>query len=202
MTYEEIVKYVQKKAAKADVKNAEPVAIQVDIVGEGEGAFYVAVKEGKLEVEPYQYFDHDAKLVVAGDVLADVVDGKLDITKAMNEGKLRVEGNVEKVSVFKTFASKPAAKKAAPKAEAKKEAPKAAEKKETVKAAPAKKAAPKAEPKKEAPKAEVKKEAPKAEVKKEAPKAPAKKAAPKAAEKKETVKAAPKAPAKKATKKK
>ena len=66
MTYEEIVGYVKKKAAKADAKNFGPVAVQIDITGEGEGAFYVAVSDGKVDVQPYEYFDHNAKVVADG----------------------------------------------------------------------------------------------------------------------------------------
>ena len=48
MTYEKIVDYVQKKFAKLDVSKTGDVAVQIDVTGEGEGAFYVAVKEGKF----------------------------------------------------------------------------------------------------------------------------------------------------------
>ena len=165
MTYEKIVDYVQKKFAKLDVSKIGDVAVQIDVTGEGEGAFYVAVKEGKGAVEPYEYYDHDAKIIADGGDIIAIVDGKLDAVAAFNEGKIRVEGNVEKVAELKNVFG---VKKAAPakKAPAKKAAP-------AKKTEPAKKAesAKKEEPaKKEEVKAEVK-----AEAKKPAAK-PAKKA--------------------------
>ena len=165
MTYEKIVDYVQKKMAKVDAADTENLAVQVDVTGEGEGAFYIAVCDGKLDVEPYEYYDHDAKIVVDSSDLLDIVDWKLDAAKAFNEGKIRVEGNVEKfISIKALF---PAA------APAKKAAAKPAAKKAPAKKAPAKKAeVKKTEEKKEEPKKEA---APKAAAKPAAKKAPAKK---------------------------
>lgn len=192
MTYEKIVSAVKKAIGKKDVSKMADVAVQVDIIGEGEGAFYVAVKEGKVEVAPYEYYDYTAKYVVTADELMDVVSGKV---AADSVGT--VEGDAAALAVL--AGAKAPAKKAAAKAPAKKAAAKAPAKK-----APAKKAA---APKAPAKKAEVKKEAPKAAEKKaEAPKAAAKAPAKKAtaakapAKKAAAPKAAAKAPAKKATK--
>ncbi len=196
MTYEEIVALVKKGVAKADVSKAEPFAVQIDIKGEGEGAFYVALKDGELKVEPFEYYDHDAKIDVTGEDLKDIVSGKINLVDAFNEGKAYAVGDVSKLAVVADLFKKAPAKKApAKKAPAKKEeAPKAEVKKAPAKKAPAKK--------EETVKAEVKKEeASKAETKK----APAKKAP---AKKEETVKAevkkeeAPKAETKKAPAKK
>ena len=160
MTYEKIVDYVQKKMAKVDAAATENLAVQVDVTGEGEGAFYIAVCDGKLDVEPYEYYDHDAKIVVDSSALIDIVDGKLDAAKAFNEGKIRVEGNVEKfISIKALFPAAAPAKKAAAKPAAKKAPAKKAEEKKT-------------EVKKEEPKKEA---APKAAAKPAAKKAPAKK---------------------------
>ena len=146
MTYEKIVDYVQKKMAKVDAAATENLAVQVDVTGEGEGAFYIAVCDGKLDVEPYEYYDHDAKIVVDSSDLIDIVDGKLDAAKAFNEGKIRVEGNVEKfISIKALFpAAAPAKKAEEKKTEVKKEEPK----KEAAPKAAAKPAAKKAPAKK------------------------------------------------------
>ena len=187
MTYDKIVSYVKKAVAKKDVSKLEDVALQIDVVGEGEGALYVEVKEGKLDVQPYEYYDYTAKLVISADELIAAVDGKAD------KAAFQIEGDVEKISALinvitaKAAAAKKApAKKAAAKKPAAKKAPAkkapAAKKPAAKKATPAKKAAPAkaATPAKAAAPA-VKKEAPKAAApaaKKEAPKAatPAKKA--------------------------
>ena len=167
MTYEEIVGYVKKKAAKADAKNFGAVAVQIDITGEGEGAFYVAVADGKVDVQPYEYFDHNAKVIADGNDFIAFLDGK------KGAEVLTVEGDENAVAIVKSFA-------AAEKAPAKKAAAKPAEKKEEVK---------KAEP--------AKAEAKKAEAKPAEKKAPAKKAAAKPAAKTVAKPATKKTPAKK-----
>lgn len=191
MTYEKIVSYVKKALTKKDVSKLADVAVQVDIIGEGEGAFYVAAKDGKVEVAPYEYYDYTAKYVVTADELMNVVDGKV---AADTVGT--VDGDASALALL-VAEKKAATKKAAAKAPAKKAAAKAPAKKAEAKA-PAKKA----EVKKEAPKAAEKKaEAPKAAAKAPAKKAAAPKAAAKAPAKKAAApKAAAKAPAKKATK--
>lgn len=197
MTYEKIVSTVKKSLAKADASKVKTtVAVQVDIVGEGEGAFYVKVDDGTLAIEPYEYYDHDAKLIVSAKDCVDLFGGKLDVVKAYEEGKIKAEGDVEKLLSLKEMlpaakkaapAKKPAAKKAAPAKKAAKPAAKApAKKAEPAKAAkaPAKKAEPvkaeaKAAEKKTEVKAVEKKTAAKPAVKKAEPaKAPAKKAVP------------------------
>ncbi|MDE6531430.1 MAG: SCP2 sterol-binding domain-containing protein, partial [Lachnospiraceae bacterium] len=115
MTYEQIVKSAKKALAKVDVSKADQVAIQVDIVGEGEGAFYVKVQDGTLAIEPYEYYDHDAKLIVSGKDCVDLFNGKLDAVKAYEAGKITVEGNLESVLKLKDLipAKAAAAKKTA-----------------------------------------------------------------------------------------
>lgn len=205
MTYEKIVSTVKKALAKADASKVKTtVAVQVDIVGEGEGAFYVKVDDGKLDVEPYEYYDHDAKLIVSAKDCVDLFGGKLDVVKAYQDGSIRVEGNIEKLLGLKEMIPAAAAKKAAP---AKKAAKPAAKKAAPAKKAAAKPAAKKAEPAKKAEsvKAEAKVAEKKVEVKAAEKKpvakkaAPAKKAAKPAAKKAEPAKAVAKAPAKKAT---
>ena len=49
MTYEEIVEFVRKNLTKTGAKTVKKnVAVEFDIYGEGEGAFYVAVNDGVL----------------------------------------------------------------------------------------------------------------------------------------------------------
>ncbi len=150
MTYEEIVAYAKKKMADVDVTEYKGhLAVQVNITGEGEGAFYVELNDSTVAVEPYEYYDRDAVLIATADVFNALVDGKKDAVAAYLAGELAIEGDVEKAQEFgnilknkkKKAAKKAPAKKAvAKKAPAKKETTKKETvKKETVKKAPAKK---------------------------------------------------------------
>lgn len=101
MTYEEIVEKVRTRLK--DVKEDKLtgfLAIQVNITGEGEGAFYVEVKDGKLSVEPYEYNDRQAKVIMSSTNFLKLLEGKLDPVAAFTLGKLKIEGSVEKVLEF------------------------------------------------------------------------------------------------------
>lgn len=152
MTYEEIVAYTKKKVAAANFKSYKGhLAAQVNITGEGEGAFYIELNDAAVAVEPYEYYDRDVILVSNADVFIAILDGKKAAQDAVAAGELKLVGNVEKaLELAEAFKKKAPAKKATP---AKKAEAKPAAKKE----APAKKAEAKPATKKAAP--AVKKEA-------------------------------------------
>lgn len=176
MTFEEMFAQAKTMLENASAKNADTaVAVQFDVSGEGCGAFYAVVSadSDKLTIEPYDYKGHDVL------VSADAAE-LLDALRSAETDALTVEGDWDKVAVFReVLATLPTPKKAAApkaKAPAKKTAAKAAPKKDEAPkaaAAAAKKAEPaKAEPKKAAaPKAAAEKAVKPAEtaVKKEEP---------------------------------
>ena len=146
MTYEKIFETTKKTVMKSDVSNIDGhLAVQVDIIGEGEGAFYIELKDNQLFVEPYEYYDHDCKFIISGDDFIKMVNGKLDPVLAYTTGKLKVEGSVDKALEFKKIVD--SVKKQEKKAAAKKPA---AEKKTATKKAEAKPAAEKKAPAKKA----------------------------------------------------
>lgn len=157
MTYSEIYSYVKSAVAKKNVKKLGNVAISIYVTDEGAtGEFYIAVKDGELEIENFKYEDYTAHLSISSADLKKIVDGK-KVSYSFDDGD-DAQGKALIAALVATAPAKAPAKAEAKKAPAKK--------------APAKKAAPvkKAEEKKaEAPKAEAKKAEP-------AKKAPAKKA--------------------------
>ncbi len=121
MTYEEIFSKTKKELSAAYVSSVkENLAVEVDITGEGAGAFYIEVKDGKADIQPYEYYDRDCKLITSGESFLEIVDGKLDPKKAVLTGKLKVEGSVEKALEFAKVVENrkkaETAKKPAPKA--------------------------------------------------------------------------------------
>ena len=127
MTYEEI--FEKAKAAMADCK-AEAVegnlAAQINIEGEGEGVFYIEVKDGVINVEPYNYYDNNCVITVAADKVVKITSARADLLNAAKRGDLVIEGDMDKAAELnKLFKSgkKPAAKKAPKAEEAKAEKP-------------------------------------------------------------------------------
>ena len=94
MTYESIVAAVRKKLSKADVSSIPgTLAFQVDVEGKAEGIFYIEIKDGQLHVEPYDYPDRNARLIINGTKLMKLVKGQLDPVLAFTTGKLKVDGD-------------------------------------------------------------------------------------------------------------
>lgn len=126
MTYEEIFQTAKAEFMKSDVSQfKQHLAVQVDIIGEGEGAFYIELKDGILHVEPYEYYDRHVKLIATGKNFLKIVDGSLNSVVAYTTGKPQVEGDLGKAlelqQIIETIkkaekTKKKAAKKAAVKA--------------------------------------------------------------------------------------
>lgn len=122
MTYEEIFQKSNELIMKSDVSKIDGhLAVEIDIEGDGEGAFYIELKDHQLFVEPYEYYDRDCKFIISGDNFIKLADGKLDPVAAFFDGRLKIDGSVEKALEFKNIVDsvkkqEKAAKKAAKKA--------------------------------------------------------------------------------------
>lgn len=149
MTFEQAFLKVKEKFDNADASKTADFAIQITLTDEDcGGTFYAEVKEGKLAVEPYDYYDNDVVLDITKSALLAVLAGRSTLDKAVESGEAVVKGDASKIADWKNTIKKAAPAKKAPakKAEVKKPVAKKAEpikKAEPVKAAvkaPAKKA--------------------------------------------------------------
>ena len=102
MTYADMFSKVKSMLMDADVSDIhEHLAYQFNITGEAEGIFYAEVKDGKLSIEPYEYFDRDVIFTCTAENLEKIARGKLDPILAVTLGKLKVEGNIDKALKLK-----------------------------------------------------------------------------------------------------
>ena len=102
MTSADMFSKVKGMMMEADVSTVnEHLAYQFNVTGEAEGIFYAEVKEGKLYVEPYEYYDRDAIFTCSAETLFKINEGKLDPVLAVTLGKLKVEGNIDKALYLK-----------------------------------------------------------------------------------------------------
>lgn len=107
MTYEEIFNKSKELILANEVEGLEGhIAVQINITGEGEGAFYIELKDGKVYVEPYEYYDRDCIFIVSGKNFIKMCEGKLDAVLAFTTGKLKVEGSIEKALEFNKIVKK------------------------------------------------------------------------------------------------
>lgn len=100
MTFTQILETAREMAKKADISGVGFMAIQINIVGEGEGVFYVEVKDGCIHVEPYEYYDRQCSITISGDDFLKLIDGELDPGKAYDEGELKADGDLGKALEF------------------------------------------------------------------------------------------------------
>ena len=101
VTYEQIVKKVRKTFENADAREVfEHVAIEVDIVGEGAGAFYFEVAQRACTVEPYNYYNNDGRIIATADVILKLAAKKVSMRDAWTSGMIRFEGNEVKFQLL------------------------------------------------------------------------------------------------------
>ncbi len=70
------------------------LAYQFNVEGKVNGIFYVEIKDGRVNVEPYEYYDRNAIIIMNGTNLIKLINGKLDPVIAFTTGKLKVEGDI------------------------------------------------------------------------------------------------------------
>ena len=131
MTYADFFYDIKGRFMGADVSDIkEHLAFEFNIEDEeAGGAFYVEVKDGELFVEPYEYYDRDARFICKPDVLVKIAEGEMDPVWAFTTQKLKVEGNIDKALRLKEIIeSKQREMKKAAKQEEKKEEKKAKKK--------------------------------------------------------------------------
>jgi len=94
MKYEELVARVKDAMKVVQVsRQVGHVAYQFNVEGEGEGYFYVELDDGKVNVEPYEYYDRDLIIVTTTEVILQMLEGKITPRVAYTNGQLKVYGD-------------------------------------------------------------------------------------------------------------
>ena len=108
MTYEQVVAKVKAKYEGVDASSVNGVvAIQINLVGKNiEGVFYIEAKDGRVNVEPYDYHDNKAVVTVAPTNLMKILDGKTDPVIAYTTGKVSISGDPGAVLALVKLAKK------------------------------------------------------------------------------------------------
>ena len=101
MRYEELVEKVRNMTRNAKVsRGVGHVAFQFNVEGEAEGAFYVELADGKVYVEPYEYYDRDVIIVTTADVIMQMIEGGLQPMVAYTNEQMKVYGNINHLKVL------------------------------------------------------------------------------------------------------
>ena len=100
MTFNDVLEKVKSVANDADIEGKDFLAVQVNLTGKEGGVFYVEIKDGKVNVEPYEYNDRNCALTLSLEDFNKLLNGKLDPVFAFTVGKLKVDGDVSKALEF------------------------------------------------------------------------------------------------------
>ena len=85
MTYEEIVARAKELFSRRAGKKSLHIAVEFDITGPGEGAFYALLSDGAFDVEPYEYYDRDILVQAPADVVLAVASGEKTLVSLMDQ---------------------------------------------------------------------------------------------------------------------
>lgn len=100
-TFDAIWKMVEQTAK--DYKKPAPdyfLAVQVNLTGDNGGTFYIALRNGNIDVAPYDYHDRSCGITISPEDFLKLMDGKLDAVAAFMTGKLKIDGSKEKALEF------------------------------------------------------------------------------------------------------
>ena len=99
MYFEEAFGKIKTSLQKTKVKASDShFAVQVRMTDyDCGGTFYIEQKDGQFYVEPYNYFDYDVDVEASFKDIKSIADGKLDMKKAVEDGKVIVSGNLEEL---------------------------------------------------------------------------------------------------------
>lgn len=104
MTFEEIVAKAKEIAKTKDLSDyKEHLAVEIKINGDGEGTFYVEIKDGQIAVEPYNYYDHDCCIICDAKLLLGLMEGTADGVASFLTGKLKIQRSVDKALEFQNL---------------------------------------------------------------------------------------------------
>lgn len=101
MTYDELVTKVKDATKTARVsKTVGHIAFQFNVEGEGHGAFYLEISDGKINVEPYEYYDRDMIIVTTADMIEKMLNGDISPLEAYTNEQIQVHGDVKQLKVL------------------------------------------------------------------------------------------------------
>ncbi|MDE7193155.1 MAG: SCP2 sterol-binding domain-containing protein [Oscillospiraceae bacterium] len=108
--------YLKGSAAKAE-KFEDLVAVSVSLLSENPEDMYVAVREGKILVEPYPYNDNNCAVEASAETVDKLFSGEMSFDKALAEGYVKVSGgDVAKFKALEVLVPDKKAKEDKPKA--------------------------------------------------------------------------------------
>ena len=107
MTFQEAFDEIKDIFIHSDVSDYRDfLAIQITMTGEGGGTFYVKFCNGKVEVQPFDYKEHDLIFICDTYDFLKIARGEMSAMAAYTVGKLKIEGDIGRASVIQRLVGK------------------------------------------------------------------------------------------------
>ena len=108
MAFLDAFRKLKDATAKSDASGIDGhLAFQINFTDEdAAGICYMEVQDHVLYVEPYDYYDRNAMLLVSSTDLIRILTGRLTFEKAVESGKLTIAGDSEKALELKKLVVK------------------------------------------------------------------------------------------------
>ena len=101
MKFKDCFNELKKDFINKDVSNVPNVVFEFNI--KDIGVFYAKVQDGKLDIQPYNYYDNDVSFTAKFETYKKIINGELDAVKAFFTGKLKVSGDLGKAALLQSI---------------------------------------------------------------------------------------------------
>lgn len=101
MEFKDCFNELKKDFVNKDVSNVPNVVFEFNI--KDIGVFYAKVENGKLDIQPYNYYDNDVSFTAKFETYKKIINGELDAVKSFFTGKLKVSGDLGKAAILQNI---------------------------------------------------------------------------------------------------
>ena len=101
MEFKDCFNELKKDFVNKDVSNVPNVVFEFNI--KNIGVFYAKVQDGKLDIQPYNYYDNDVSFTAKFETYKKIINSELDPIKAFFTGRLKVSGNLNKATILQNI---------------------------------------------------------------------------------------------------
>ena len=101
MEFKDCFNELKKDFINKDVSNVPNVVFEFNI--KDIGVFYAKVQDGKLDIQPYNYYDNDVSFTAKFEIYKKIINGELDPIKSFFTGRLKVSGDLGKAALLQSI---------------------------------------------------------------------------------------------------
>ena len=101
MEFKDCFNELKKDFVNKDVSNVPNVVFEFNV--KDVGVFYAKVQDGKLDIQPYNYYDNDVSFTAKFEIYKKIINGELDPIKSFFTGRLKVSGDLGKAALLQSI---------------------------------------------------------------------------------------------------